>query len=246
VLFDDGADVEVGVKADHDGVIRRNARADDGKHGGADDTRSRHRAAVLELDREENGVASLDGEGEDETGGVVGEQVAEVLLEHAEELAVVDEVERRGAGEVPAAGGRQQAAEQDADQVDGVGDGQRQQVDVGRHLTHLGRREDEHAERVADQTGSDEQQRRADEDADRRHDLLVGARHSVAGRVERTAAVRRQTVIAIQAAAALVSHLRPTSHHQMSIKDAVTSAGQSTRGSPRHRYHVTSGALFCQ
>jgi len=125
VLFENGADVVVGVEADHDGVVGRNARRDDGKHGGADQPGARYREPLLELEREEDGIDALDGKGENQAGRVVGEQVAEVLLEDAEELAPVDQVERR-VGEVPAPRGSQQATEQDADQVEGVRHGQSQ------------------------------------------------------------------------------------------------------------------------
>ena len=42
----------------------------------------------------------------------------------------------------------------------------RQQIDVGRDGLHLARREDEHAERIADQPDQDERQRRAVVDPD--------------------------------------------------------------------------------
>ena len=48
------------------------------------------------------------------------------------------------------------------DEVDAVGDGERQQVDVGRERAHRGRREHEYTERVADQSHDDEHQRRAE------------------------------------------------------------------------------------
>lgn len=196
--FDNGADVVVGIKADHDEVVGSDADRDDGKHAGTDDARSRHRALLFERDRVENGETTLDGERQDQTGRVVGEQVAQVLLRDAEELAVVDKVDRRVRKE-PAAGGGQQATDEHADQVDGVRDGEREQVDVGRQLAHLGRREHQHAEGVADQAGHDERQRRGEEDADRRHHALVVARHRVTRRVERTVAVARprQTVVVI-------------------------------------------------
>ena len=47
--------------------------------------------------------------------------------------------------------------------------GERQQIDVGRDGLHLARREDEHAERVADQTDDNERQRRAVVDPDGHH-----------------------------------------------------------------------------
>jgi len=64
-----------------------------------------------------------------------------------------------------------------------------------RQLCHLLGREDDDAERVADEAGRDESERRADEDADRRHDAWVIARNRVARRVERAsdgARVERQ------------------------------------------------------
>jgi len=198
VLFDDGADVVAGIKANHDDVVWSNANPDYGEHGRTDDARSRHRAALLEHDRVEDGVPALDGERQDQAGGQVGEQVAEVLLQNAEELAAVDEVERR-VREVPAPSGGQQAAEDDADEVERVGDGEREEVDVGRQLTHLGRREDHHAESVADQAGRDEEHRRADEDAYRRHHSFVVARDGVARRVEWTGLVP-ETLVVTQAA----------------------------------------------
>ena len=92
MLLDDGADVVVGVETDHDDVIRSDTDGDHGERRRADKARARHRAALLERDRVEHGHAALDGErqdqtGQDQTGRVVGEQVAEVLLEDAEELA---------------------------------------------------------------------------------------------------------------------------------------------------------------
>ena len=80
VLFDNGADVVIGIKADHDGVVRRNGDGNDGEHDGTDDARSRHSAALLECHRVVDGQTALDCERQDQTGGVVGEQVAEVLL----------------------------------------------------------------------------------------------------------------------------------------------------------------------
>ena len=87
MLLDDGADVVVGVETDHDDVIRSDTDGDHGERRRADEARARHRAALLERDRVEHGHAALDGERQDQTGRVVGEQVAEVLLEDAEELA---------------------------------------------------------------------------------------------------------------------------------------------------------------
>ena len=116
-MFDDGADVPVGVQIDHDDVVRSDTQADDGERGRADEASPSDSAALLERDRVENGKAALDGERQDEAGGIIGEQVAEILLEDAEELDAVDEVERR-AREVPAADGRRQAPEQDADEVE--------------------------------------------------------------------------------------------------------------------------------
>ena len=117
VMFDDGADVPVGVQIDHDDVVRSDTQADDGERGRADEASPSDSAALLERDRVENGKAALDGERQDEAGGIIGEQVAEILLEDAEELDAVDEVERR-ARKVPAADSRRQAPEQDADEVE--------------------------------------------------------------------------------------------------------------------------------
>jgi len=156
-MFDDGADFVVDVKADHDQVMRSDADGNDGERCSADDARSGHRTALLERDRIKHSQAAFNGELKDEAGRVVGKQVAEVLLQDAEELAVVDEVEM-GVREEPTASGRQEPTEQDADQVDRVGDGQGEQVDVGRHLAHLVRRKHEHAQRVADETGRHERQ----------------------------------------------------------------------------------------
>ena len=130
MLLDDGADVVVGIKAYHDGVVRSNTDPDDGEHGRADVAGSRHRASLLEHHRVENSVATLDGERQDQTGGVVGEQVANVLLENAEELDPVDQVERN-VREIPAADGRQQTSKENAEEVQRVGHGEGEQIDVG-------------------------------------------------------------------------------------------------------------------
>jgi len=58
--------------------------------------------------------------------------------------------------------------------------GQRQQIDIGRHSLHLTRREDEHAERVADQSNEDERQRRAEVDPDGHHHGRVVTARAVA------------------------------------------------------------------
>ena len=85
MLLDDGADVVVGVEADHYDVIGSDADGDDGEGRGAEEAGASHGAALLERDRVEDGQTALDGERQDQTGRVVGEQVGQVLLQDAEE-----------------------------------------------------------------------------------------------------------------------------------------------------------------
>ena len=143
-------------------MIGRDANGHHGEHDGAHDPRQTHRRQLLHLHREVDGDEALDGEGEDEAGREVGEQVGEVLQQLAHQRATVLDVDGAFA-EVHAAQRREDLGEHDADQVERVGRGERQQVDARRDLTHVLRREDEHVEQVRHQTHRDEHHRPEEE-----------------------------------------------------------------------------------
>lgn len=164
-VFDaDAADVVVVDDPDADGVVRGDAGADHDQQGEARRAGTTDSEQLLELDRQEHRYRSLDGEEQDQTGRVVGEQVAQVLEQYARRGTAVDDVRRYGR-EVPAAHRRQRTRREDADQVDGIGGGERQQVDVRGRRLHLLRRENDDADGVARQADDHAGDRGEEEDA---------------------------------------------------------------------------------
>ena len=155
VLFEYGAHVEIGIQAHAHHVIGRYGDGDEEEKEGADVSGADDVADLLEFHREEDGEAALDGEGKDEAGGVVGEQVGKVLEWDAHDRVSVDYVGGT-VGEVPAAYRREDPGDEHADKVDGVGCCQGEQVNVRRDGLHFFGGKDDYAQRVADEAHGDE------------------------------------------------------------------------------------------
>lgn len=144
-------------------MVGRYERSDDNEDRRTGDSRAPNSTQLLELDREENGDTAFDGEGKNEAGGVVGEQIGQVLEEDADEVATINDV-RLAFDEEPAAHDRQRLGEEDADKIERVGGCKQEKVGIGRDGQHVLRREDEHAEGVADQSDEDKEKRREEVD----------------------------------------------------------------------------------
>lgn len=137
-------DVVVDVATHEEGVVGGDAEGDEDEGGGADDPCSAVGARALEGDREIGGCVSLDREAEYETRRVVGEKVVAVLEDLADDGVPVDDVEA-GIGEVQAAKRREDLRQENADEEEGVGNGENQEVDVGGVTQHRLRGKDEEA-----------------------------------------------------------------------------------------------------
>lgn len=144
-MFDEyDADVIVDVATHEEGVVGRNEEGDEDEGGGADDPSPAVGASALEGDREIGGRVSLDREAEYETRRVVREQVVAVLEDLADDGVPVDDVEA-GIGEVETAKRREDLRQENADEEEGVGNGENQEVDVGGETQHSLRGKDEEA-----------------------------------------------------------------------------------------------------
>ena len=149
------AHVVVSVESHEHHVVGRDERRDDAEYGEADDARPPHGAGLLEAYRCVDGDVAFEREGEDETRREVGEEVEDVLQEHAHELAPVDHVDR-SVDEIHAAQSGEDLREEDADEVQRIRHGEHQEIYVRRRLPTRTRAEHGDVQGVADQTDRDE------------------------------------------------------------------------------------------